>query len=162
MGTRTYSRRGAGGVRVPTALGIRTGRFRAVQERGAGRVNIDRAFNSIPVSRIIQELRDNAGFNLPDIEDTYRERDTGFTTNNQDEMRQFIEGLESAQRTDGSWDLNALDRIANEFRTIDTREVFFPDNVGRVQNFGDELTDFVNRVRQAFEQGGEEAVARIE
>jgi len=34
MGTRTYSRRAADGTRRPTALGIRTGKFREVRESG--------------------------------------------------------------------------------------------------------------------------------
>lgn len=162
MGTRTYSRRGAGGVRVPTALGLRTGRFQALQDRGATRVTLDRAFNRIPVGTILQTLRDNVGFNLPDVEDTYRERDTGFSIDNQDEMRRFVGMLNDAQRADGSWDLNALSQLAEEFRTINPREFIFPDNVNRVQNFGDELSDFITEVRQAFAQGGEEAVARIQ
>jgi len=145
-------------VRVPTALGIRTGRFNAVRERGTNRVQIDRAFNALPVDRILGELRDNVGFNAQPVEDTYRERDTGVSINNRQELDDYITYFETAKRPDGSWDLNALADIATYFRNQPRDEFIFPDNVSRVKDFGEDLEAFVDRVRQAFETGGEEAM----
>jgi len=133
----------------------------APPERGGERVRMDRAFNQLPVDRIIQELRDNVSFNLPDVEDTYRERDTGFSIDNRQEMQDFIDQLMSAKRQDGSWDMNALDAAAQYFQDAPSREVFFPDNKARIGDFGEELAGFLRDVRQAYERGGDEAVRQL-
>jgi hypothetical protein len=122
MGTRTYSRRRSDGTRVPTALGIRTGKFTG----GVARV----AQDSVPMTdeeRVAQSFRDGEGYDQIerlsdavtkmirqfDDDDTVEENDTGYRSqSSQSIFRDYVDAILSAQRSDGSWDVGELESLA--------------------------------------------------
>jgi len=148
MGTRTYSRRGANGQRVPTALGIRTGKFTG---SGAPAFNPYQQMPDMPdINKLTQRLRQaNNGGLIPNLLGFVGDANSATAVRDaQREQRDNFVAMRAGQRPDPSNALQYVLTVADDIRQAAISDDIQTSSriVNRVANeFNNGQMDFTNR-----------------